>query len=329
VKKFFAILIGGLLMSNVANAEVVTYEGIGQYVMSDFETPDVAKLRAKQRAEKSAQEKAGIFVKSNTKVVNLQLESEEIEVMTAGIMKVNSVNYEQQFDTSGNGIIYTAKVLVDIDTDEIDKWLEKSVIEKEQLIEQNKTLQKTLAEQEKQLAELKAKLEQVESENANANPSANFMTRMQFTGAFANSDNIFLSNEKLKEGNNLHSRGDLNGAINAYTDAINLNPKNATAYTWRGNAFGSLGNYQNAISDLTRAIQLDNQNAIAYVGLGIAYYSTGSVAQAFPALNQAIQLDASNAQAYRARAACFRYIDRNFEARQDEFTAQRLGYRIR
>ena len=110
-------------MAGTANAEVVTYEGIGQYVMSDFETPDVAKLRAKQRAEKSAQEKAGIFVKSNTKVVNLKLESEEIEVMTAGIMKVHSVTYDVQSDASG--FIFTSKVLVDIDTDEIDKWLEK------------------------------------------------------------------------------------------------------------------------------------------------------------------------------------------------------------
>ena len=312
-------------MAGTANAEVVTYEGIGQYVMSDFETPDVAKLRAKQRAEKSAQEKAGIFVKSNTKVVNMKLESEEIEVMTAGIMKVHSVTYDVQSDASG--FIFTSKVLVDIDTDEIDKWLEKSVVEKEQLIEQNKSLQKTLAEQEKQLAELKAKLEQVES--SNTNPATAFINKMQLTSAFANSNNVFLSNEKLKAGMEAHSRGDLNGAVQLYTEAINLNPNNAAAYTWRGNAFGSLKNYQGAISDLSRAIQLDNQNATAYVGLGIAYYSTGAVAKAFQALNFAIQLDANNGQAYRARAACFRYIDRNFEAEQDELTANKLGYRIR
>ena len=327
MKKFLSILIGGLLMSSVANAEIVTYEGVGQYVMSDFETPDVAKLRAKQRAEKSAQEKAGIFVKSNTKVVNLKLESEEIEVMTAGIMKVNSVNYEQQFDTSGNGIIYTAKVLVDIDTDEIDKWLEKSVVEKEQLIEQNKTLQKTLAEQEKQLAELKARLEQVE--NANLNPGATFVTRMQFTGAFANSDNIFLSNEKLKEGNKLHSRGDLNGAITAYTDAITLNANNAAAYTWRGNAFGSLGHYQNALSDLSRAVQLDNSSTPAYVGLGLVYYLTGDYMQAIQDFTYAISLDSGNAQAYRARAASFRAIGDYAQAQQDEFAERRLNNKFR
>ena len=311
-------------MTGTANAEIVTYEGVGQYVMSEFETPDVAKLRAKDRAEKAAQEKAGIFVKSNTKVVNMKLESEEIEVMTAGIMKVHSVNYDQQFDTSGSGIIYTAKVLVDIDTDEIDKWLQKSVVEKEQLIEQNKSLQKTLAEQEKQLEELKAKIANLE----NTNPSTAFMTKMQLTGSFARSNDAFLSNEKLKAGMEAHSRGDLNGAVQLYTEAINLNPNNAAAYTWRGNALGNLQNIQGALMDLGRAVQLDRSDSVAYLGLGIAYYTTGAYAQAISALNSAIQLDANSGRAYYARAACFRAVGRYAEASQDDATVQRLGYRF-
>ena len=139
MKKFLtALLIGGIFMTGTAEAEIVTYEGEGQYLMSDFETPDIAKLRAKERAEKSAQEKAGIFVKSNVKVVNLQLESEEIEVMTAGIMKSRSVTYDVQ--ASPSGFLFTSKVSVDIDSDEIDKWLQKSVVEKEELIELISTL---------------------------------------------------------------------------------------------------------------------------------------------------------------------------------------------
>ena len=322
MKKFLTALICGLLMAGTANAEVVTYEGVGQYVMSEFETPDVAKLRAKQRAEASAQEKAGIFVKSNTKVVNMKLESEEVEVMTAGIMKVHSVTYDVQADTEG--FIFTSKVLVDIDTDEIDKWLQKSVVEKEQLIEQNKSLQKTLAEQEKQLEELKAKISKLE----NTNPSTAFITKMQLAGSFAQSNNAFLSNEKLKAGMEAHSRGDLNGAVQLYTEAINLNPNNAAAYTWRGNALGNLQNIQGALMDLGRAVQLDRSDSVAYLGLGIAYYTTGAYAQAISALNSAIQLDANSGRAYYARAACFRAVGRYAEASQDDATVKRLGYRF-
>ena len=326
MKKFFAALIGGLLLSGTASAEIVTYEGVGQYVMSDFETPDVAKLRAKQRAEASAQEKAGVFVKSNTKVVNLKLESEEVEVMTAGIMKVHSVNYDTQLDSSG--ILYTAKVLVDIDTDEIDKWLQKSVVEKEQLIEQNKTLQKTLAEQEKQLAELKAKVENLENANLNSNPAEITFDKMRLTGEFNKSKNVFLSNEKLKQGLAAHSRGDFYNAINFYTEALNLNSENVAALTWRGNAFGSLNYFQNAVNDLTHAVQLDNKNSIAYVGLGIAYYSMAEYNFAISALNSAIQLDINNGKAYYTRAACYRALGKFQEARQDDYSVQRLGYKL-
>ena len=315
-------------MSSVANAEIVTYEGVGQYVMSDFETPDVAKLRAKQRAEKSAQEKAGIFVKSNTKVVNLKLESEEIEVMTAGIMKVNSINYEQQFDQTGNGIIFTAKVLVDIDTADVDKWLQKSVVEKELLVEQNKSLKNSLAEQEKKLAELKAKLEKLENSKSTLPPSEVMMTQMQLTGEVANADAIFLSNEKLKAGLEAHSRGDYQGAINFYSESIQLNRNNSAALTWRGNALGTLGNLQNAVMDLSRAVQIDNRNSIAYTGLGIAYYSMAAYAQAINALNSAIQLDSRNGKAYYARSACYKAIGRYSDAQLDELALQRLGYKL-
>ena len=54
-KKFLnamaALLIGGSFLIPTADAEVKTYTGEGEYLMSDFETPEVAKQRAKNRAE--------------------------------------------------------------------------------------------------------------------------------------------------------------------------------------------------------------------------------------------------------------------------------------
>ena len=48
------------VFSPFAFAEERTYEGVGEYVMSDFETPDIAKQRAKSRAEQNAVEQAGV-----------------------------------------------------------------------------------------------------------------------------------------------------------------------------------------------------------------------------------------------------------------------------
>ena len=322
MKKFLAVLIGGLLIAAPVNAEVRTYEGVGEYVMSDFETPDVAKQRAKQRAEAAAQEQAGVFVKSNTKVVNLQMQSEEIEVMTAGIMKVHSVSYDVRPDSAG--FVFVSKVSVDIDTDEIDKWLAQNEDTKADLLEQNKSLQNALAEQEKQLAALKAKLAEAEK---NQSTELSPAVRLQMTREFANSDGAFLSDQQLKAGNAAHNRGDFRGAISAYTQAIEFNPSNVAALIWRGNAFGSLREFQNAKADFTRAIQLGSRDAIAYVGLGIVYFSLREYSNAISVLNEAIELNGKNAKAYYTRSRCFAALGYVNDARRDAITAEKLGYR--
>ncbi len=321
MKKFLPLLICGMLITSSASAEIKTYEGVGEYVMSDFETPDVAKQRAKQRAEAAAQEQAGVFVRSNTKVANLELKSEEIEVITAGIMKVHSVTYDVRPDTAG--FVFTSKVLVDIDTDEIDKWLEMNKDSKNDLIEQNKSLQASLAEQEKQLAELKSKLATLEqNQEIHSSPEL----RMQMTRDFAKSDNAFLANQRLKEGIAAHNSGNLRGAIKAYSESIELNENNSAAYTWRGNAYGSLNEFQRAENDLTRAIQLNNRNFDAYLGLGIVYYYTKNYEAAISALNYAIQINNTNGKAYYTRGLCYQYLGRKFEALKDFSTAQILNY---
>lgn len=321
MKKIFLILIAGLLMTCTAHAEIKTYEGVGEYVMSDFETPEIAKQRAKQRAEQSAQEKAGVFVKSHTTVINSQLESEEIEVMTSGIMKVHSVEYDKKIDESG--FIFTAKVLVDIDTNEIDNWLKKNETEKSDLIEQNKALKNSIAEQEKQLAELKEKLSVAEKNNSLQ--SKQF--RNQISNEFAQSDNIFLSNKFFEEGNIFYGRQDYYNAINSYTKAINYNPGNAVAYVYRGSAYGSVQSYQNAQADYARAVQIDNRNVQARIGLSLVYYYVQDYRSAIHELNNVLSINDRNGQAYYLRALCFRNINRPIEAMKDYGYAAYFGYR--
>ena len=64
--------------------------------------------------------------------------------------------------------------------------------------------------------------------------------------------------EKLiEEGNDLSKRKDYDGAIKAYTKAIELNPKNAGAYSRRGGCFQFKEDYDAAIADYKKAIALD------------------------------------------------------------------------
>ena len=53
------------------------------------------------------------------------------------------------------------------------------------------------------------------------------------------------------------NNGDHDKAIADYTQAIRLNPKEATVHYNRGVAYGSKGEYDREIADCTEAIRLD------------------------------------------------------------------------
>ena len=173
-----------LLFTSTANAEVKIYNGTGEYIMSEFETLDIAKQRAKQKAERHAQEQAGVYVSSYTKVKNAQVSEDEIITITSGIMNVVDVDYEVTPLDKGKSIHIVAKIKANIDTDDINKWLAKGIEERSNLAAQNKELQKAIIEQDKQITELKKQLADVKTQQ----------DRDRITQEFANEDKIFLSN---------------------------------------------------------------------------------------------------------------------------------------
>ena len=63
--------------------------------------------------------------------------------------------------------------------------------------------------------------------------------------------------EATKQGILLRDKGDVDGAIAAYTEAIRLNPQNAQPYSDRGRAYLRKGESDKAIADCNQAIQLD------------------------------------------------------------------------
>ena len=66
-------------------------------------------------------------------------------------------------------------------------------------------------------------------------------------------------------------KGDNDKAIADFTEAIQLDPKNAKAYIDRGSAYINKGDNDKAIADCNEAIRLDPKNADAYISRGVAY----------------------------------------------------------
>ena len=291
MKKFLsaALIVGSLLTAPSAEAEVKSYDGVGEYIMSDFETPDVAKQRAKMYAERNACEKAGVYIKSYSRSENLELVADEIETMTNGILKVLSVEYKLVPLEQHGGIMYRATVVAEIDTDEVNAWINRGANERESLVEKNRELQRQLDEQEKLIAELKKRAE-------SQNPATNEQLQREFVEA----DKIFMSNVKLEEGNRavlINSDEAYAQAYRAWSEAIELNPNNALAYEARGYyCVYYTKDYAQAIADYTRAIELDPNNADNYHFRGVSFLESGDVDSAKSDFEQALKLNPKMSQ---------------------------------
>ncbi len=292
MKKFLsaALIVGSLLAASPAEAEVKSYDGVGEYIMSDFETPDVAKQRAKMYAERNACEKAGVYIKSYSRSENLELVADEIETMTNGILKVLSVEYKLVPMEQYGGVMYRAVIVAEIDTANIDDWISHSRDERESLVEKNRELQRQIDEQERQIAELKKR-----AEHSN-NPEAS----EKFQREFAESDRIFMSNVKLEDGNRyvlIHGDWAYNKAFESWSEAIELNPNNALAYEARGYySVYYTKDYAQAIADYTRAIELDPNNAENYHYRGVSFLESGDVDAAKSDFEQALKLNPKMSQ---------------------------------
>lgn len=88
-------------------------------------------------------------------------------------------------------------------------------------------------------------------------------------------------------------------AIEAYKQAIRIDPDDAITHYNLGVAYGELGFYKDAIEAYKQAIRLDPDDAnIFYYNLGYAYSDIGNYTRAIEAYKQAIRIDPDYAKAH-------------------------------
>lgn len=116
------------------------------------------------------------------------------------------------------------------------------------------------------------------------------------------------------------NKGDVDGALKHYDDAIKLKPDFATAYKNRGVAYASKGDYDHALQDYDQAIKLKPDLASAYNSRALIYQQRGEYPRAIQDFDQALKLkpDYTVATKNRGRARFFlgRYADAAADLRQ-------------
>jgi tetratricopeptide (TPR) repeat protein len=107
--------------------------------------------------------------------------------------------------------------------------------------------------------------------------------------------------EALEKGFWAYGKGQKTEAIEYFTQAIQLNPQYATAYSNRGATKSALGDYTGGIQDFNQAIQLNPKYADAYCNRGATKSALGDKRGAFVDLEKAKQLfvEQGNMEAYK------------------------------
>ena len=114
------------------------------------------------------------------------------------------------------------------------------------------------------------------------------------------------------KGDALSAQGKYDDAINAYYNALDLDPQYALAWSGKGQALYAQGKYDEAIeaydeaTRLNHALKLDSQYVLAWSGKGQALYAKGKYDEAINAYDEAIRLDPNDADAWSYKGDALR-----------------------
>jgi tetratricopeptide (TPR) repeat protein len=115
------------------------------------------------------------------------------------------------------------------------------------------------------------------------------------------------------QGDTANQAGQLDNAVAAFTEAIRLDPKNATAFYYRGQVYSRMQDSDRAITDFTEAVRLDRNYARAWCARGLAYSDKHDYSRAVADFTEAVRLDPQLTEAYRGRGNV--YLDRQDQDR--------------
>lgn len=231
-----AVMVVSLLFMPTSHAEVKTYTGIGEYMIGERDTLEIAKQGAKEKAMRNALEQAGVLVVSRSRTEDMELVEDVITSRTGAVLHVREVVYER------SDLMVKAIVKVDIDPEDLNRRLQNSNGEDRRIPpppvdEENEKLYMSNRKVEE------ANLLMSEGKPDNVLSILNEAMQLDSTNAAVY--------EKL--GWFYKARNDYSNALLNYDKAVKLDPNNGEAYNGRGECYKALGDKDKARADFSQA----------------------------------------------------------------------------
>ena len=313
MRKIFSIAAALIiaLSTSVSLASERLIEATGNYTMDSRldETPASATARAREEAKRIAVEKAGVYLQTYSKMVNLELDVDEVQTVAARLLKI-------QEETSDVKVVeknllkfsITIKALVD-DLDENDL----------KTIMQDKQSLSALTRQNKELQEKYDVLNQQMKEYRDAFDKANAAQKVKLKKEVALNVEKFSALNEFAKGNDFSARKDYPQALAFYDAAIKLDPQLAEAYNNRGIIKYELGQFAAAVEDYTKALKLKSNFVDAYNNRGNAYAALSQFQKAKQDLQAALKLNNKSADGHNNLGNVY-YSMKNYDAAIEEYT---------
>ncbi|MCG2710656.1 MAG: tetratricopeptide repeat protein, partial [Thermodesulfovibrionales bacterium] len=205
----------------------------GAYNMGDGETPSVAESRVLLNAKQIALDQAGTYVESYTKVKNMQVTEDEIQVLTSGIMEVAILDKKRTI--VGDGFRFWVKIKARVNLDRIQEMAKK--VKEKSVVEDYKKIQEAYEKSQKDIEELKKQLAKAKDKKEKEKVEAKI----------TDDERLFQANQWFEKGKKHYYNKEYDEAIEAITSAIALKPNFANVYYNRGVVYNDKGQHDRAI----------------------------------------------------------------------------------
>lgn len=263
---------------NHTSAELKTFIKEYTYQASDFDSRISSRAIALEQVKRLLLEEVGTYLISETEVKDFQLTKDKITTLTAGIVQAEILT--EMWD----GKTYYLKAKMSINTQEVTKSLEgmRGNSQKDRELEETKRKVDEALKKIKELQEERVAGQHIESK------------RKEYSKAVAG----LKAKEWIDKGATFMKAEDYESGLNAFNNAIELDPTNSWAYINKGWALSALGDYHQALKELNRAADIDPQNPWIYVNRGVAYNFLENYRQGLLEEEKAMSLDATISWAY-------------------------------
>ena len=277
------ILVASLLLTNqVAFAEIKTFTKEYTYQASELDSKSTSRTLALEQAKRMLLEELGVFLTSQTEVVNSALTKDQITSITAGI--VSAVVMDEKWD----GHNYWLKAKIEADPSIVQQAIE--------VIRGDTKKTKELEGAQKRVEQLTKDLEAVKKDLASTQQER----QKRYTKIVNQKQSVDWVTTFFKLFDDKKSFGENKEALDAINKAIELDPEYLVPYVMRAMLYGEVTkDYQKCIKDMTTAISYFapgpnnpfENTAILYEGRGRCYLLQQKLSLAASDFMTALEVD--------------------------------------